>query len=234
MKYKVDKVKGYYDDYGNSYDKERNGTYYYSFINEIEVAEIYDFCCEKITLEIGCGSGIILQEIDKIAKNAVGMDLSVGMLQSCLRKGLTVSEGDATKIPFADASFDLVYSFKVLPHIEDLDSVFSEINRVLRPGGRAVLEFYNPLSFKGLSNLIMRSGSKVYLKFHHPKELRQKLGDTFKVEREFGARIVTPFALLHRVPLLSHFLKFLEKSLSATFLKRFAGYYSFVVVKPDA
>lgn len=231
MNYKIEKVKKYYDKYGSSYDKERNGTYYYSFINEIETAGVLPYCENKRTLEIGCGSGIILDRVNNVADHAVGMDLSVGMLQSCRGKGLNVTEGDATKIPFEDNAFDVVYSFKVLPHIENLSAVVAEVSRVLKSDGIAVLEFYNPRSFKGVTNFLMNSSKLVYLKFHTPADVQEIVGGEFYVVEDFGARILTPFALIHKVPILSDAIKFVEKKLSRTFMKMFSGYYSVVLRK---
>ena len=60
--------------------------------------------------------------------------------------GIRVMRANACELPFADKSFDLVYSFKVLAHVEDIDRALKEIARVTRRGGHMVLEFYNPLT----------------------------------------------------------------------------------------
>src|SRR5262249_32338273 len=50
-----------------------------------------------------------------------------------------IVEGSAERLPFADASFDVVISNGVIDLVPDKDAVFSEITRVLRPGGRIQL-----------------------------------------------------------------------------------------------
>jgi ubiquinone/menaquinone biosynthesis C-methylase UbiE len=98
------------------------------------------------SLEIGCGTGyftlnlLALGVIDR----ATASDISPGMLTqlqtNAARLGLTVETvaGDAERLPFADASFDLVMGHAVLHHLPDLDRAFDEFLRVLRPGGTLV------------------------------------------------------------------------------------------------
>jgi SAM-dependent methyltransferase len=54
-----------------------------------------------------------------------------------------VEKQDATSLPYADATFDVVYSFGALPCIPDLDKVMAEIHRILKPGGEFLGLFYN-------------------------------------------------------------------------------------------
>jgi SAM-dependent methyltransferase len=72
------------------------------------------------------------------------------MLRRCRERGLRVAQGDATAIPFAPESFDVVCSFKVLPHVQDLAAALAEMARLLRPGGVLLLEFYNRRSLRYL------------------------------------------------------------------------------------
>lgn len=224
-------IKGYYDQYGKTYHEERDNTYYYSFINEIETELVEEYGKGCKTLEIGCGTGIILKGVSRFASEAWGMDLSTGMLQNAREQGLNVVEGNAVSIPFPDNAFDLVYSFKVLPHIPELNKAIAEISRVLKPGGKAILEFYNPYSFKAMTNKMAGAPGKVFIQYHSPKDVETLVSSEFNVERVVGARIVTPAAFFHKVPGLSTGLKMLEKKLSRTALSRYAGYYITVLEK---
>ncbi len=141
------KARNYYNDYSRSYEQERREGYY-SLINDLEFEKIEPFAKGKKTLEIGCGTGLILERTHEIAREAVGVDISEGMLEVCKKKSLNVQQASATSLPFDDDSFDLVYSFKVLAHIPEITKAISEISRVTRPRGKMVLEFYNPFSFK--------------------------------------------------------------------------------------
>jgi SAM-dependent methyltransferase len=97
-------------------------------------------------LEIGCGTGYFtlnLLQLGVIAR-ATASDISPGMLTQLQvnadQLGLTVETvaGDAERLPFGDASFDLVHGHAVLHHLPDLDQAFAEFFRVLRPGGTLV------------------------------------------------------------------------------------------------
>ena len=70
-------------------------------------------------------------------------------------------EAEAERLPFPDASFDVVISNGVIDLIPDKDAVFSELHRVLRPGGRlqvADVTIQNPVSEEGRRNIDLWTG----------------------------------------------------------------------------
>lgn len=69
-----------------------------------------------------------------------------------LAERATFREGDLTDLPFADASFDLVWTQHVAMNISDRAGLYRELRRVLKPGGR--LAFYDPLAADGRPHLI--------------------------------------------------------------------------------
>ena len=97
-------------------------------------------------LELGCGTGFFLLNLMQAGVIGSGSvtDLSPGMVQVALRNarslGLDVDGrvADAERIPYDDASFDLVVGHAVLHHIPDVPAALREVLRVLRPGGRFV------------------------------------------------------------------------------------------------
>jgi ubiquinone/menaquinone biosynthesis C-methylase UbiE len=97
-------------------------------------------------LEIGSGTGYFTLNLmqDGVILDAVCSDISSGMLDALTgnaqRLGLDVETRvtDAERLPFGDASFDLVLGHAVLHHLPDLVQAFSEFRRVLRPGGLIV------------------------------------------------------------------------------------------------
>ncbi len=94
-------------------------------------------------LEIGAGTGYFTLNLMRagVIRAAVATDISPGMLRtlsdSASELGLTVETRvcEASALPFADASFDLVFGHAVLHHLPDLSGAFREFRRVLRPGG---------------------------------------------------------------------------------------------------
>lgn len=74
---------------------------------------------------------------------AVTLDISRRLLASAGVPDTKIEAGIGESMPFADASFDAVYSVSCLEHTQDPKAVLSEIARVLKPGGVAVINFPN-------------------------------------------------------------------------------------------
>jgi SAM-dependent methyltransferase len=95
------------------------------------------------SLEVGAGTGYFTLNLLQLGviERATATDISPGMLaalaETAERLGLDVrtAASDAERLPFPDASFDLVFGHAVLHHVPDLRSAFAEFARVLRPGG---------------------------------------------------------------------------------------------------
>ncbi|MBP9732054.1 MAG: methyltransferase domain-containing protein [Candidatus Magasanikbacteria bacterium] len=90
------------------------------------------------TLDVGCGTGAVMQMLIKKGYRSEGVDFSDVALEFCRKKNLTVSKGFAEKLPYPDNSFDVVTVLDVLEHLTDETLAINEIQRVLRPGGVVV------------------------------------------------------------------------------------------------
>jgi len=103
----------------------------------------------KDVLEIGVGLGSDHFTLASGGNRMTALDLSREHLRLTQRhlslEGLstTAVHGDMEKMPFPDASFDVVYSFGVLHHTDHMEKAVAEIRRVLRPGGRAIIGVYH-------------------------------------------------------------------------------------------
>jgi 2-polyprenyl-6-hydroxyphenyl methylase/3-demethylubiquinone-9 3-methyltransferase len=92
-------------------------------------------------LDVGCGGGLLAEEFARLGCAVTGIDPSNESLavarrhaeQQRLRITYRPAAGEA--LPFAEASFDVVYCCDVLEHVDDLRSVVAESARVLQPGG---------------------------------------------------------------------------------------------------
>jgi SAM-dependent methyltransferase len=94
------------------------------------------------SLEIGSADAMTSAELARAGWKATGIDIDISRTDvRAGDAGVTVMEMDATRLLFPDASFDLVFSFNVFEHLPDPASTFSEIVRVLRPGGVAYISF---------------------------------------------------------------------------------------------
>lgn len=101
-----------------------------------------------VVLDDGCGTGAFLEFARRRAASVeryVGVDVSRGMLNHAQRRlslagsNHLLVQGDACRLPFAENSFDVVYARALLHHLPDPASGVREIQRVLKPGGVAVV-----------------------------------------------------------------------------------------------
>jgi ubiquinone/menaquinone biosynthesis C-methylase UbiE len=146
-------ARRYYDDFSDAYERGR-GYGYHQMIDDLEVQVTAPYARGARVLELGCGTGLILARIARIAEEAVGIDLSEGMAQQARDRGLDARIGSVCDLPFEDEEFDLTYSFKVLAHVPDIEAALREAARVTRPGGHLLLEFYNPWSLRYLAKKV--------------------------------------------------------------------------------
>jgi SAM-dependent methyltransferase len=202
-------------------------------LDELEAGFVEKYGASKDVLEVGCGTGLVLQRIAQFAETAKGIDLSPGMLEKAKARGLDVCEGSATELPFEDNSFDVTCSFKVLAHIPAIDQALSEMARVTKPGGVVLAELYNPWSFRGLLRALgparrigsTKNESDVFTRFDSPVKAEQMTPPGCDFDGARGVRIVTPAARIVDTPVIGRAFYQAEKLLADTPLRAFAGFY---------
>jgi SAM-dependent methyltransferase len=127
-------------------------------------------------LEVGCGAGVDLARFAKGGASVVGVDLSSSAIDLARanfeQQGLTgdfrVADGEA--LPFEDNSFDLVFAHGVVQYTADPKRLVEGCRRVLKPGGEAVFQVYNRVSWLNALSKVMKVGlehddAPVLLKF---------------------------------------------------------------------
>jgi demethylmenaquinone methyltransferase/2-methoxy-6-polyprenyl-1,4-benzoquinol methylase len=98
-------------------------------------------------VDLGCGTGDLIELATGAGAYAVGVDPAGGMLAVARDRGMgaSVVQGDAMDIPLADQSVDVVTTAFALRNVLSIPPVFAESARILRPGGRlAILEVSQP------------------------------------------------------------------------------------------
>jgi ubiquinone/menaquinone biosynthesis C-methylase UbiE len=139
----------------------------------------FDALRGKDVLDVGCGSGIATQMFAEARANVTAVDLTEWAVETTRRRlaafGLEgdVRQEDAERLPFADESFDLVFSWGVIHHSSDMDRALRELVRVTRSGGQVVLMVYNRRSLFFL----------VYRAFQRFLPLARRLGLHFEGAR---------------------------------------------------
>jgi len=104
---------------------------------------------ELTALDVGCGGGIMAEEVATMGFRVTGVDPSAESIATARchasKSGLAIEyiEAPGERLPFAAARFDLVYCCDVLEHVEDPQLVIDEAARVLKPGGAYLYDTIN-------------------------------------------------------------------------------------------
>ena len=81
--------RAYYDDFSTGYERERSHGYH-ALLDELESSVVAPLCPGRSVLEVGCGTGLILSRLAPAAGQAMGVDLSGGMVRKARARGLDV------------------------------------------------------------------------------------------------------------------------------------------------
>jgi SAM-dependent methyltransferase len=130
----------------------------------------------KDVLEVGCGAAVDLARFAKGGARCIGVDVAPSAIDlaraNFSQQGLTADfrVADAEALPFADDSFDLVYAHGVVQYTARPARLVAECHRVLRPGGTAIFQVYNRVSWLNALSKVMKVGlehddAPVLLKF---------------------------------------------------------------------
>ena len=92
-----------------------------------------------IVCDIGAAGGGNTKVLKERGWRAVALEYGAEGAEVGAARGLQVVRGDATRLPFDDASLDMVTALDVLEHIPDDDAAVAEIFRALKPGGTAII-----------------------------------------------------------------------------------------------
>ena len=161
-------------------------------------------------LDIGCGRGFLTKRVRQLAPVTIGIDVNRQAVSNAVASGLRVM--DAQELAFADESFDKIYSFHVIEHIQNLGRVFAEIDRVLTPGGRVLL-VYPAEPIRGLyvvPSAIRAFGNPLRARDLHVHKLSPRRLDPFLA----GTSLRTERSVLHFL-ITPQFITVLRKQVAA-------------------
>jgi len=106
-----------------------------------KLIELIDLPTQGKLLDAGGGTGRVAQQLNGLASTIVIADASIDMLRQAYRKrGLRTVGSHTELLPFFDEAFDRVIMVDALHHVCDHKESIAEMYRVLRPGGRIVIE----------------------------------------------------------------------------------------------
>lgn len=120
---------------------------YTTYLDEAVINELPD---ERlgVAAEICCGRAEAFRLLQQRIDRGLGVDISISMLEAaqrdCAGEQFAFVQGDATTLPLASNAFDNVFMFGGIHHVNDRQALFSEVARILKPGGR--FYFREPVS----------------------------------------------------------------------------------------
>ena len=99
--------------------------------------------CGSVVVDLGCGTGFFQRQLqEKYDRPIIGVDIAEGMLSFAKHHSFAGNNywlaADAECLPFANSSVDLIYSSMAVQWCQQLPLLFSEIKRILKPGGQFV------------------------------------------------------------------------------------------------
>jgi len=107
-----------------------------------------------VVLDAGCGDGCYSHELEARGARVFGVDQMRDFLIRARSTGLPVARGDLERLPFADSTFDMVFTNEVIEHTPDDAAALAEFFRVTREGGMVVIyapNRYFPMETHGFS-----------------------------------------------------------------------------------
>ncbi|HEY8176698.1 MAG TPA: class I SAM-dependent methyltransferase [Gemmatimonadaceae bacterium] len=170
-----------------------DGDDYASRMLRLKLEMVARECPGDVLVDLCCGAGEHLESTSRGRALAVGVDFSVPFLRHAEERRRSREEeeqeggtiafvcGNARSIPLADDSADALYSLSSLYYMPKLDEIIGEIARVLRPGGRCVLDLGGKPS---LNSIVCAAYPELAVSCHVP------VGEMLDACRSHGLEVI--------------------------------------------
>ena len=136
--------------------------YHFDKLHHLLALIPFDELSGQRVLDVGCGTGVDLARFARGGARAVGVDLAesaVRLAQQNVghqRLPACLLVGDGEHLPFADHQFDFVFAHGVVQYTANGRRLVEEVRRVLKPGGQAVFQGYNRISWLNALSKLMK------------------------------------------------------------------------------
>ena len=185
-------VRDFYDQDSDRYLRERypeearTCSQYSYLIRKVHVLRMLSLSAKGtgLLLDIGCGPGVYTKDLLELGWKVTGMDLSRHMIreaQAASARAVSANRaifatGNVTRLPFRSSSFDCVLCIGVISYVDDIHVALSEISRVLRPSGTAIIQISNRASLFELGVRLRRTISRMLPGSRNtPRSLREQI-----------------------------------------------------------
>lgn len=172
--------------WADSYDAPGNPMTAIEHPSMVERAQQH-FESGAVALDAGCGTGRLTAELVSIGYDTIGVDVTAEMLTVAEQSvpDADFRAGSFERLPVDDDSIDLIVSGLAVCHADDLDAVFSEFARVLRPGGHVVMSNPHPFTAgSGGQAFFAHAGGMPFVR-NHPHQvgdyIRALLANDFRL-----------------------------------------------------
>jgi len=194
----IDDVRAYWNDHIHDLDvsEQRPGSraffddldqYHFEKLHHLLRLVDFDGYRGRSVLDVGCGAGVDLARFARGGAQATGVDVAPSAIDlaraNFAQQGLVghFEVADGEHLPFADNAFDLVYAHGVVQYTAHPGRLVDECRRVLKPGGEAIFQVYNRVSWLNALSKLMKVGlehddAPVLLKFSIPEFRRLLAG----------------------------------------------------------
>jgi SAM-dependent methyltransferase len=183
----IDEVRGYWERHIHDLEITRHPVGSRGFFDDLDqyhfeklhhLPRLIDFAGyrNRAVLEVGCGAAVDLARFARGGAVVTGVDVAASAIelartnfaQQGLQGEFHVADGE--HLPFADSTFDLVYAHGVVQYTPSPARLVEECRRVLKPGGQAIFQVYNRVSWLNALSQVMKVGlehedAPVLLKF---------------------------------------------------------------------
>jgi len=144
-----------------------------------------EYVKDKKVLEIGFGEGYGTYFLSEAAREITGIDVSLSLVEHAkakyVRDNLYFIRSGSAKLPFPDASFEVVVNSQVLEHVKDYMFLLRDIARVLKPGGLALIATPN-------RKMMIDGVNPYHFKEFSAKELHHALAKVFQDVSVWGLK----------------------------------------------
>ncbi|MBL7059023.1 class I SAM-dependent methyltransferase [Candidatus Pacearchaeota archaeon] len=137
----------------------------------------------KIVLDLGCGTGFFTKKIFSLgAKEIIGSDLSPNLIQIAKKENPEINFyiGDSRKTSFKKSQFHVINSSLMVHYLQNLNSLFKEVSRILKKNGLFVFSMHHPVYDVVHRENISGKKIRVFKNYFHNQKYYWDLGPKMK------------------------------------------------------
>lgn len=141
-------------------------------VSHSEIYELASIKPQHAVLDVGGGTGRIAVKFTSITDQVIIADSAINMIREAQKKGLSAVNATAEQLPFVSAAFDCIIMVDALHHVSDQRQTLDELWRLLKPGGRLIIE--EPDIHHWVVKIIALGEKILFMRSHflQPQEIR--------------------------------------------------------------